>query len=41
MGFRAPLKIEQDALRNDPQVRIAFTLTYTPSGCLRYRPSRG
>ena len=24
-GFRAPLKIEQDALRNDPQVRIAFT----------------
>ena len=25
-GFRAPLKIEQDALRNDPQVRIAFTL---------------
>ena len=25
MGFRAPLKIEQEALRNDPQVRIAFT----------------
>ena len=26
MGFRAPLKIAQDALRNDAQVRIAFTL---------------
>ena len=26
MGFRAPLKIEQDAGRNDAQVRIAFTL---------------
>ena len=25
MGFRAPLKIGQDAGRNDPQVRIAFT----------------
>ena len=36
IGFRAPLKIEQDMVNGDSSTRIAFTTPQTPSGSIWY-----